>query len=320
MHNKVFIICVFMKKTLVNSLILCALLASGCSTSFKTPFKNIILIIGDGMGLASIEATNTYNDEQLVFTSKDVFPYQAFINTDSLTSNMFVLDTTDVLHPENNTTLYNSNPSPYLAKNIYTPKQDLEFFDPYTDSAAAGTAIACGQKTVNGYIGVDQNIMDLTTIIDLAKGLNKKTGVISNDYIDGATPAAFTGHAQSRFNADILIRSQMESNCDVLVGKKSKTWIEGYDTYNSLFQDNGYDVANSKEELISKLDNKVDKVVSPLETFVFEDQKEVMTKTIDFLSSCYNGYFLMVEGSDIDKCGHANNAQGLIDEVNNLNE
>jgi Alkaline phosphatase len=60
-----------------------------------------------------------------------------------------------------------------------------------TDSAAGGTALACGQKTNNGAIGVDKNGNKITSILELGEQHGKATGLVSTSSITHATPASF---------------------------------------------------------------------------------------------------------------------------------
>ncbi len=69
-----------------------------------------------------------------------------------------------------------------------------------TDSAAGGTALATGQKTVNGYIGMDKNGAPIQNVRELAHSIGAKTAVLSTDAITGATPASFLTHNISRNN------------------------------------------------------------------------------------------------------------------------
>ena len=77
-----------------------------------------------------------------------------------------------------------------------------------TDSAAAATALATGYKTGNGLIGKDTDLNDLQSLTELANSLNMGTAVMSTEGPTGATPAAFSAHADSRDNVDAILESQ----------------------------------------------------------------------------------------------------------------
>lgn len=77
-----------------------------------------------------------------------------------------------------------------------------------TDSAAGATALACGYKTINGYIGKDQDLNDVQSLTELANSLGMATAVMSTEGPTGATPAAFSAYADSRDDVDAIIASQ----------------------------------------------------------------------------------------------------------------
>lgn len=140
--------------------------------------KNIILVIGDGMGKNHIEVSEWTNQTDFAFTNWS----SVSVNTDSV------------------------NPDGTLIT------------EGYTDSSAAATALASGTLTVNGYVGIDHESTPVTTILDYARQYGKATGVVTTDTLAGATPAGFTAHAQSRDDTEDILRSQLESGADLLCG------------------------------------------------------------------------------------------------------
>ncbi len=88
-----------------------------------------------------------------------------------------------------------------------------------TDSAAGATALACGYKTINGYVGRDRDLNDIQSLTELAASLGKATAVMSTDLQTGATPAGFSAHANDRGDSkDIL-------DCQVKLMQKLDTMI-----------------------------------------------------------------------------------------------
>ena len=77
-----------------------------------------------------------------------------------------------------------------------------------TDSAAGGTALATGYKTINKYIGKDKNLNDVQSLTELADSLGKATAVMSTEALTGATPASFSAHANLRTDTDVITASQ----------------------------------------------------------------------------------------------------------------
>lgn len=138
--------------------------------------KNIILVIGDGMGKNHIASAEWASNREFAFDDWTCVS----VNTDSV------------------------NPDGTLIT------------EGYTDSAAAATALASGTLTVNGYVGIDHNSVAVTTILDYARQYGKATGVVTTDTAAGATPAGFTAHAQDRTDTEDILTSQLTSGIDLL--------------------------------------------------------------------------------------------------------
>ena len=77
-------------------------------------------------------------------------------------------------------------------------------FGTITDSAAGGTALATGYKTVNGYVGRDMLENDITNLSELAWGMGKAVGIMSTEGSDGATPASFSAHTSGRYDNEVI--------------------------------------------------------------------------------------------------------------------
>ena len=92
----------------------------------------------------------------------------------------------------------------------------------YTDSAAGGTALSTGYKTINGYVGKDANGSNLLNIRELADAYCAKTAVITTDVITGATPSAFLTHNISRENTD-----ELQESIDRLIADGKVEYCEG---------------------------------------------------------------------------------------------
>ncbi|MBQ6533874.1 MAG: alkaline phosphatase, partial [Opitutales bacterium] len=101
-----------------------------------------------------------------------------------------------------------------------------------TDSAASGTAIACGEKTNNGTIGLNAKNEKIESIAYAAKKAGKKVGIITSVTINHATPTAFYAHNRSRSNYYDIALEMMDSGFDYFAGggaaksddKKSKNY------------------------------------------------------------------------------------------------
>lgn len=117
----------------------------------------------------------------------------------------------------------------------YLPYQGVIHTDSLTgitDSAAGATALACGIKTINGYVGRDQNGNDVQSLTELAISLGMATAVMSSDQQEGATPAGFSSHAADRGDSEDILACQekmmTESGTIIICGLQS---TDDYETY-----------------------------------------------------------------------------------------
>ncbi|MBQ0009291.1 MAG: alkaline phosphatase [Firmicutes bacterium] len=239
-----------------------------------TNIKNIIYVIGDGMGFNSIKAGELATNTNFAFTKWA--EYQS--NTNSLNDKGL-----DVL---------------------------------ITDSAAAGTALASGTLTINGRIGKDKEFMDVETIFDVAKTVNKSVGIVTTDTINGATPAAFSAHANDRDYSEEIVNSQANSEVDLFIGNYSDL----YETNKTLFEQKNFTYSKnlnseilSKERLIINNEN-----MSPYsEANSLRDSVEY---AVDYLSKNNNGFTLMIEQAHIDKASHSNDFNNMVRAAVELNK
>lgn len=279
--------------------------------------KNVIMFIGDGMGVNHVDAGGIYKGEPLVFDiTDDNWTYHAYSNTDSLTSAGFTLDESkSLLRPEENSSLYDGTPSPYdpsvnlgSSGNITT----------YTDSAAGGTALATGQKTTNGRIAMNYNGDPIENLVEIAKGLNKKAGVVSSDTLVGATPATYLAHVGERHLSDEIIKSTAESPVDLILTENDSSFINKKTTYESLFKSKGFDNIAYKT---SELNNDANRIVGLFDGIVTKQDdprapslRDLTIFALDYLDND-EGFFLMVEGAKIDKKSHSNQARLMLKEL-----
>ncbi len=248
--------------------------------------KNIILFIGDGMGVSHVTASRV-TVEQLNMAR---FKTMGLLSTHSL--NAFV-----------------------------------------TDSAAAGTALATGNKTYNGAISVLPDGTSLKTAIEYAEEHDKLTGIAVACSVTHATPAAFIAHTKSR-NEQCLIAEQIAaSGIDVILGG-GLAYFTPQSTEGSVRKDD--------KDLISELNKRMKVIQSAEEFYQLEnvnclagffaadqpakagerkpDLTELTRKAIEILSKSKNGFFLMVEGSQIDWEAHANSQDTLIKELEDFDK
>ena len=186
-----------------------------------------------------------------------------------------------------------------------------------TDSAAAATAMATGQRVRNNYVASD-GVNDITSITELAKKARYGAGVVTSDEITGATPAGFSAHATTRDDEDTILTTQANSKLDLLVGAGSCT-IE----QESRFTDNGWKLVTKFDELSLKKKPIVSNfmMVVPSDPYNLAPSLTQLAEfSIEYMEKNYsNGYFLMIEGAKIDKASHSNNIDAMLENLYDFN-
>ena len=213
-----------------------------------------------------------------------------------------------------------------------------------TDSAAAGTALASGNKTKNGTIGMKQDQQtDVNSVAVWAKNKGCRVGVTTSVSVDHATPAAFYAHDPSRGSYYKIGTDLYKAGFDFYAGSdfldptnkedKSGTSKNLY----SLAEKNGYTIARGYKDYLKKC-KKADKMI------LFQTEKaseadrtaipyaidrtkndltlaDITRSAINFLSKDLSkGFFLMVEGGKIDWACHSNDAATVFHEVVDMDE
>ena len=233
----------------------------------KKPIKNVILMIGDGMGLSQISAAVLANNGSLTLTQlKSV----GLIKTQSA--------------------------------------DDL-----ITDSAAAGTAIATGQKTNNRAIGTATDGKPLPTLVDILAKANFSTGIITTDQITGATPSSFYAKQKDRGETEKIARDLLNTDLDFFAAG-------GADLYKELPLNKKFTLVNNISE-INK--NKADKLgvfladggVKSIKNGRGNLLAQTTKEAISFLENKNKPFFLMVEAAQIDSFGHYNDTEGVVAET-----
>lgn len=226
--------------------------------------ENIILMIGDGMGVSQVFAGLTANGGQLFLNN---FKHIGFSKTQSTNS--------------------------YI-----------------TDSAAGGTALSTGVKTYNGAIAmvidVKGDTIPVKTVLEMAEDKGLSTGLIATDVIVGATPAVFIAHQKSRNYFEAIATDFLKTEIDVFIGGGYKYFIERKDGRDLTFdlKKRGYQVLQTMEEIIQVKSGKLAGLP------VFDETQPASRRNMNLLSSTETalnilsnnkkGFFLMVEGSQID--------------------
>lgn len=232
----------------------------------------------------------------------------------------------------------------YMKDNPNTPQKELTAFDPYlvgaqmtypdddkqniTDSASAATAMSAGVKTYNAAIAVDTKQQDVKTVLEQAKEIGKSTGLVATSEITHATPAAFGAHDISRKNMDAIANDYYdelingEHKVDVLLGGGKTNFVREDRDLTKEFTKDGYSYVTNRDALLKDSNTKLlglfadgglDKMID--RTSATPSLEEMTNAAIDRLSKNDKGFFLMVEGSQIDWAGHDNDVVAAMSEM-----
>ncbi len=243
--------------------------------------RNVILMIGDGMGLTQVTAGIFENNNHLEIERCTIIG----------------------LH------------KPYSANDLIT------------DSAAGATALSCGLKTNNKFLAEDLHGKPCKTLLEMAEDKNMKTGLVVTSTIVHATPAAFFSHQSNRDAYEDIAKDLVHADVDFLVGGGKKYFDRRTnDTLNliQLMKEKQYLVTDYFEQNYADWSMpKVDKFCyfsadgDPLpaasgRTYLPKASRDA-TQFLKRIQS--SGFFLMIEGSQIDWGGHANDSKYTISEM-----
>ncbi|NRB63572.1 MAG: alkaline phosphatase [Saprospiraceae bacterium] len=245
--------------------------------------KNIILLIGDGMGLTQITAGLYSYNNQLELERFPVIGLHKSYSSDNLV----------------------------------------------TDSAAGATAFACGIKTYNGAIAVDSDSLAVQTILEEAESKGLATGLVATSTIVHATPASFIAHASKRSYYEEIAADFLDTEIDLFIGGGKKYFdrreTDDRNIYTEL-EAKGYIMSDYFQQKLIDLDVDYTKNFGyltadndPLPVRQGRDYLQpasaLAMSFLDTHDAENKGFFLMVEGAQIDWGGHANDSDYIITEV-----
>ena len=262
------------------SLVLLSLLPS-CNNKKEEPQEpanavNVIYMIGDGMALPQVYAAMLASHDPMTFSQ---FPYIGVVDTHSASNDI-------------------------------------------TDSAAGGTALASDHKTKNAMVGMNPDSIPVKTVLEALKEQGKETGIVVTCYVTHATPAVFYAKAPHRRQyEDIAMQLAETDNINLIIGGGRKHFDQRKDSLNLIERmenELGWTVYDT-------LDN-IDPDCKKYAVLANEDHMPKAAERGDFLPRALktalktlddapNGFFLMVEGSQIDFACHANDSTWMMDEM-----
>ena len=185
-----------------------------------------------------------------------------------------------------------------------------------TDSAASGTALACGIKTYNGAIGVNKDGVPVMSLAKILKQRGMKVGIISSVAINDATPGAHYGNRKYRSYVSGILADMFVSNFDFFGVSDFKRPSELVDKdLFFMFKRNGYTVLKNQKLDQLKKENKNVYIASTRAGAKFPATLETVTmKAVELLDNP-NGFFMMVEGGAIDGGNHRNDVVTMMNEM-----
>lgn len=243
--------------------------------------KNVIFMVGDGMGVAQITAAMYSKEGPLALES---FPVTGMHKNSSA--------------------------------------DDL-----ITDSAAGATAFSIGMKTYNGAIGVDAKGKKQETLLEEAEDKGYATGLIATSTITHATPASFIAHQPDRKLEEEIAADFLKTDIDLFIGGGMKYFARRKKDDRDLVAElkaKGYTIADYFNQDLSEVTMDPS---TPMAYFTSDDKPIPAVEGRDYLALASErglsflkarsekGFFVVIEGSQIDWGGHANNSRYIITEM-----
>lgn len=193
-----------------------------------------------------------------------------------------------------------------------------------TDSGAGGTALASGKKTKYHSVGVDGDGNPAKSLVEYAADNGLSSGVAVTCRLWDATPADFCCHIVDRDNEDGVMADYVNTKAQVVVGPGWSKMInrpDGRDLFKEL-KKKGFQMPRSLDEFDRVKDGKVfcvtDSFDTPLPAVRGNYLERAALKAIDILDKNPNGFFLMIEGSQLDDYGHFNDIDLLMQETHDF--
>ena len=188
--------------------------------------------------------------------------------------------------------------------------------DSVTDSAAGGSALSMGLRTMNGYIAVYPTdplafVATPASITEVAIKYGKSTGVVTSDSIMGATPSAFSAHVRDRDLAEDIFEQQVASDIDLIWGAAadivtvSEVEANGKEYVASLSE---VQALEPGQQSIGQFDSST--LWKGTDNGDNPTLSELTVEALELLSADEDGFFLMVEGAHIDKRSHDQDGDG----------
>ena len=262
--------------------------------------KNIILLIGDGMSLSQVSSYRLLKGGPNERIAVDTFPISGIVLTHS---------------------------------------QDAIV----TDSASSATAFSTGKKTNNGGLGLDPDNQVLENFTETIDKHGYVSSLISTSEITHATPAAYASHVDLRWKTDEISLQMMDSDVMTILGGGRHFFMteemggKRSDEVNLLEEINSSHTILTKKTDMDSFDHTnqgkvvglfADEALRDIETPENHSLEPTTSEMLNFAlkrSDQFNrngckGFFVMLEGSQVDCAGHANNLDYLKREMEDFDD
>lgn len=264
------------------------------STVWAQQAKYVFYFIGDGMGVNQVNGTEMYLAEQ-----------EGRIGVKPL--------------------LFTTFPAGTMATTFSATNS-------VTDSSAAGTALATGEKTYNGAVSMDDDKNVLSTVAERAKKAGRKVGIATSVSVDHATPAAFYAHQPNRSRYYEIALDLPKAGFDFYAGSGFLKPTTTADNVFPIIEEAGYTIARGLDEYKEKAADAKKMILIQKEgaepsclPYAIDHEEgdltlpEITESAVSFLSKGNKkGFFLMVEGGKIDWACHSNDPVTVFEEVIDL--
>ena len=273
-------------------------LAATLSVVFAADFKNVVVLIPDGCGVAHTTVTRWYKGAPL--------------NTDRMTVGM-------MRNYNSNSILTDSAPAASaFATGIKTADRFISAL-PNSTSIPGVTPVAA-----------ELYYKPVPTLLEAARLEGKSVGLVSISMVQHATPAAYSAHIYTRSDYQAIAVQQVYQNMDVVFGGGRENLLPPKEggirkdgaNYLDVLKALGYQVISRRTEMMSVKESRVWGLFAMNEMAHDFDRElirpdepslaEMTEKALDLLSPNPGGFFLMVEGSKIDDAAHANDPVGVV--------
>jgi alkaline phosphatase len=316
----------------LSSVVLASAMLSACGGSDDPQVKNIIMMIGDGMGPQQVGLLQEFAENSI--QGKSV------LYKDKMTA---------IEHFADNGRVALSSTGPYGSIVV--------------DSACSATQLATGKPALSEVIGLDKEGNPTETILEAAKAMGKATGLVTDTRVTHATPASFAAHQPHRSLENEIASDMLATGVDVMLGGGLRYWIPASvnsdEASNTAVTEmlNGADVrikskrkddrnllieAQAENYSLAFNGEQLDKIKSGkvlglfhysamLNGIAYSNCKAAGTciqpsladmtkKALDILSKDKDGFFLMIEGGQIDWAAHNNDAGDMLHQMLKFDE